>query len=156
MELPPYLFCLLYFFLPVFEDNELLFLVPDVLCRHSEVVLWNLLSVEMFFWWIVGEKVVSPSYSSAILGPPLWMLSFKLTFSLSSFTFIQGFFGSSSLSAARVVSSAYLRSLIFLPAVLIPACDSSSPAFSMIYSTYKLNKQGHNMQPWHTPCPIWN
>ena len=52
-ELPPYLLCLffrlLYFFLPVFEDNYLLFWVPDVLCQHSEVVLWNLLSVEMFF-----------------------------------------------------------------------------------------------------------
>ena len=33
----------------VFEDNELLFWVPDVLCQHSEVVLWNLLSVEMIF-----------------------------------------------------------------------------------------------------------
>ena len=53
MELHPYLFCLsfypLYFFLPPFEDNGLLFWVPDVLCRHSEVVLWNLLSVQMFF-----------------------------------------------------------------------------------------------------------
>ena len=52
-ELPPHLlyllFCLLYFFLPVFEDNDLLFWVPDVLCQHSEVVLWNSLSVEMFF-----------------------------------------------------------------------------------------------------------
>ena len=28
-----------------FEDNGLLFWVPDVLCPHSEVVLWNLLSV---------------------------------------------------------------------------------------------------------------
>ena len=49
MELRPYLFCpffcRLYFFLPPFEDNGLLFWVPDVLCRHSEVVLWNLLSV---------------------------------------------------------------------------------------------------------------
>ena len=42
-------FGLLYFFLPPFEDNGLLFWVPDVLCRHSEVVLWNLLSVQMFF-----------------------------------------------------------------------------------------------------------
>ena len=33
----------------VFEDNDLLFWVPDILCQHSEVVLWNLLSVEMFF-----------------------------------------------------------------------------------------------------------
>ena len=38
-------FCLLYFFLPPFEDNGLLFWVADVLCWHSEVVLWNLLSV---------------------------------------------------------------------------------------------------------------
>ena len=53
MELPPYLLCLffhlLYFFLPVFEDNDLLFWMPDILCQYSEVVLWNLLSVEMFF-----------------------------------------------------------------------------------------------------------
>ena len=54
---PLSLFCLLYFFLPVFEDNDLLFWVPDVLCQHSEVVLWSLLSVEMFFWWICeGES----------------------------------------------------------------------------------------------------
>ena len=32
-----------------FEDNGLLFWVPDVLCQSSEVVLWNLLSVQMFF-----------------------------------------------------------------------------------------------------------
>ena len=45
------------------------------------------------------------------------MLSFKPTFSLSSFTFIKKLFSSSSLSAIRVVSSAYLRLLIFLPAI---------------------------------------
>ena len=33
----------------VSEANDLLCWVPDVLCQHSEVVLWNLLSVEMFF-----------------------------------------------------------------------------------------------------------
>ena len=84
-----------------------------------------------------------------------WMLSFKLTFSLSSFTFTKRLF-SSSLSAIRVVSSAYLRLLIFLPAVLIPACASFSPAFLMMYSAFKLNKQGDNVQSWCTPCPIWN
>ena len=57
-----------------------------------------------------------------------WMLSFKPPFLLSSFTFIKRFF-SSSLSAIRVVSSAYLRLLIFLPAIVIPACASSSLAF---------------------------
>src|SRR5574340_1070186 len=44
------------------------------------------------------------------------MLSFKPTFSLSTFTFIKRLLNFSSLSATRVVSSAYLRLLIFLPA----------------------------------------
>ena len=48
-----------------------------------------------------------------------WMLSFKPTFSFSSFTFIKRLFSSSSLFAVRVVSSAYLRLLIFLQAILI-------------------------------------
>ena len=52
-ELPPHLLCLLsrvlYFFLPVFEDNGLLFWLPDVLCQPTEVILWSLLGVEMFF-----------------------------------------------------------------------------------------------------------
>jgi len=67
-----------------------------------------------------------------------WMLSFKSTFSLSSFTFIKRLFSSSSLSAIRVVSSAYLRLLIFLLAILIPAYASTSPAFLMMCSVYKL------------------
>ena len=56
-----------------------------------------------------------------------WILSFKPTISLSSFTFIKRLSSSSSLSAIRVVSSAYLRLLIFLLAILIPAYASSSP-----------------------------
>ena len=68
------------------------------------------------------------------------MLRFKPTFSLSSYTFIKKLF-SSSFSAIRVVSSAYLRLLIFLTVILIPACASSSQAFLMMYSAYKLNKQ---------------
>ena len=52
------------------------------------------------------------------------------------------------------VSSAYLSLLIFLPAILIPACASSSPAFLVMYSTYKLNKQGDNIHPWCTPFPL--
>ena len=63
-------------------------------------------------------------------------------------------FGNSLLSAMRVVSSAYLRLLIFLLAVLILAWDTSSPAFPIMYSAYKLNKQGDNIQPWHTPFPV--
>ena len=106
-------------------------------------------------------STVSPSICHEVMGPDamilvFWMLSFKPTFSISSFTFINRLFSSSSLSAIRVVSSAYLRLLIFLQAILIPACASSSPAFLIMYSAYKLNKQGDNIQPWPTPFPIWN
>ena len=77
----------------------------------------------------------------------LSFLNVKLLFhsplSLSS----RGSFSSSSLSATRVVSSAYLRLLLFLPAVLISACASSSLAFHLMYSACKLNKQGDNIQP---------
>ena len=73
----------------------------------------------------------------------------------SPFTFLKRLFSCSSLSTVRVASSAYLKLLIFLPAILIPACASSSPAFHMIYSACKLSKQGENIQPWRTPFPIW-
>ena len=84
-----------------------------------------------------------------------WMLNFKPTFSLPSFTFIKRLF-SSSLSAIRVVGFVYLRILIFLLVVFIPACASSSLVFLMMYSAYKLNKQGDSIQPWCTAFPIWN
>ena len=98
--------------------------------------------------FIVSFLIVSPSICLEVMGPDanilvFWMLSFKPTFPLSSFTFIKRHFSSFFLSAIRVVSSAYLRS-IFLLAIYIPAYASSSPAFPMMYSEYKLNKQG-----WH-------
>ena len=75
MEVCPYLFCLsfylLYFFLTSFEDNGLLLWVPDVLCWHSEVVFGIYSAFKCSFDEFVGEKVVSLSYSSAILGLPL-------------------------------------------------------------------------------------
>ena len=73
-----------------------------------------------------------------------WMLSLKPNFSLS-FTFIKRLFISSSLSAIRVVSSAYLRLLISVLAILIPAYASSSLAFPIMYSACQLNKQGGNI-----------
>ena len=73
-------------------------------------------------WW---DQMPWSSFSEC------WALS-QLFY--SSFTFIKRLYSSSSLSAIRVVSSAYLRLLIFLPAVLIPACSSSSPVFLMMYS----------------------
>ena len=95
---------------------------------------------------------VSPSICHEVMRPDAMilvfsMLSFKPTFSLSSFTFIKRLFSCILLSAIRVVSSLYLRLLIFLPAILIPAYALSSPAFCMMYSAYKLNKQGDNILP---------
>ena len=46
--------------------------------------------------------------------------------------------------------------MVFVPTVLIPAWASSSPAFHLMYSAFKLNKQGDSIQPWYTPFPIWN
>ena len=66
-----------------------------------------------------------------------------------------GSFQTSQLFTSRG-QSVYLRLLMFFLAILIPTCNSSSPTFCMIYSTYKLNKQGDNTQPWHTPFPVWN
>jgi len=63
---------------------------------------------------------------------------------------------SSSLSAIRVVSFVYLRLVIFLQEILIPACKSSSLVFHKMYFACKLNKQGDNTQPWHTPFQISN
>ena len=114
-------------------------------------------------------STVSPSICHEVMGPDamifvFWMSSFKPTFSLSSFTFIKRLFSSSSLSAIRVVSYAYLRLLLFLPAIFKPACASSSLAFHIMYFISKLNKQGNNIQPWRTcflvlnqyvfPCPV--
>ena len=121
-------------------------------CRHH---------LQWFWSPKIKSDTVSPSVCHEVMGPDamilvFWMLSFKPTFSLSSFTWVKRLFSSSSLTAIRVLSSAYLRFLILLPAILIPACASSSLAFHMMCSAYKLNKQSNNIQPWRTPFPIWN
>ena len=40
----------------VAPKNWCFFWVLDILCQHSEVVLWNFLSVQMFFPWICGGE----------------------------------------------------------------------------------------------------
>ena len=93
----------------------------------------------------VTVSILSPSICPWSVGTGwiilvFWMLSFKPAFSLSYFTFIKRLFSSSLLSAIRMVS-AYLWLLVFLSAILIPACISSSPGFHMRYFAYKLNNQ---------------
>ena len=84
------------------------------------------------------------------------IFSLKPALSLSSFTLLKRLFSSSLLSAIRMVSSAYLRLLMFLLPVLIQACDLSSQAFLMIHSMYRLNKQGDSRQLFRTPFLILN
>ena len=92
-------------------------------------------------------STVSSSICHEMMGPDamilvFWMLRQLFHSPLSLFIKI------------RVVWSAFLRLLIFLLAILILACTSSSLAFSIMCPAYKLNKQGDNIQPWCTPFPI--
>ena len=101
----------------------------------------KILSLLSLFHLLFCHEVMGPDAMILVF----CMVSFETAFSLSSFTLIKRLFSSSSLSTIIVVSSACLRWLIFLPAILIPACDLSSLAFRMMYSAYDLYKQGNNI-----------
>ena len=80
-------------------------------------------------------SIVSPFICHEVMGLDAMilvfcMLSFKPAFSLYSFTLMKWLFSSSSLLAIRVVSSTYVRQLIFLLVILISACDSSGRHFT--------------------------
>ena len=68
-----------------------------------------------------GKEYIKAAYCH-----PAYLIYVQSTSGL--FVFIKSL-PSFSLSAIRVVSSAYVKLLIFLPAVLIPAYPSSSPVF---------------------------
>ena len=104
-------------------------------------------------------SIVSPSISHEVMGPDamifvFWMLSLANFFTLL-FHFHQ--------EALQFFTFCHKGGIICISEVIDispsnrdPACASSSPAFCMMYSAYKLNKQGDNIQPWRTPFPIWN
>ena len=132
------------------------------LCQQSEVFAFALCRCVIAFlprsMLLLISWLQSPSPSTVIPDAMIlvfWMLSFKPAFSLFSFTLTKKLLSSSSLSDIRVVSYAYLTLLMFLLAILIPAYDSSSLAFRMMCSAYKLNKQGDNIQPGYTPFQFW-
>ena len=84
------------------------------------------------------------------------LFGFKPAVSLPYFTFIKKLFSFSSLLPFRVVSSAYLWLLMFLPPILISSCNSSSPVFLLMCSEYVLNKECDSRQASCTPFSILN
>ena len=104
-------------------------------------------------------SIVSPSICHEVVGPNamilvFWMLSYRQLFHSPLLLLLEALL----LLFTFCHKGAYLRLLIFLLAILIliPAYGSSTLAFCMMYYGYKLNKQGDNIQPLHTPFPIWN
>ena len=100
----------------------------------------------------VTVSIVSLLFCHEVMEPDpmilvFWMWSFKQAFSLSL---------SSSRGSLVLLCCAYLRFFIFLPEILIQACASPNPAFHMMYSAYKLNRQGDNTHPGCTPSPTLN
>ena len=109
--------------------------------------------------WVLSQLFHSFTFipwTAAYQASPSMGFSRQDCFYSASQNIFRRFFSSSLLSAIRVVSFAYLRLWVFLLAILNLACSSLSPEFHMTYSAYKLSKQGDNIQPWHTPFPVWN
>ena len=99
----------------------------------------------------VTVSTVSPSICHEVMGPDamifvFWMLSFKPTFSLSSFTIIKRLF-SSSLSAIRVVSSAYQQTY-YLPNLMITATSGATWTPSSLSEPLS-----HRHHSWSNMCP---
>ena len=154
------------------------------LCQQSNVSAFNMLSrlviafllqsMRFLISWLqsssavtlepkkiksVTVSIVSPSICHEVMGPDatilvFWMLSFKPAFSLffhfqEALQFLFTFCHKGGVICVSEVTDISASNLI-------PACVSSSPAFLMMYFAYKLNKQDDNIQPRHTPFPIWN
>ena len=80
------------------------------------------------------------------------MLSFKAAFSLSSLTLSRG-----PLVPLHFLQLGWYHLHVWGCWYFPGNLDSSlCPTFHMIYSAFKLNKQGDNIQPCHTPFPILN
>ena len=106
----------------------------------------------------VTVSIVSPSICHEVTGLDamifiFWMLSFKPTFSLSSFIFIKKLFTFCHKGGVICISEVTDISLGNLDSSL---CFFQPSTFHIMYSACRLNKQGDNIQPWCTPFPIWN
>ena len=88
---------------------------------------------------------VQGTLKSSLLHSVFWMLSFKPAFSLSSFTFIKRLFISSSLFCHKGGVICISEVIEISPSNLDSSLYFIHPAFHMMYSAYKLNKQGDNL-----------
>ena len=107
-----------------------------------------------------SHSTVSPPICHEVTGPDamilvFWMLSFKPNFhsplSLSS----RGF-----LVSPHSLPQGWCHLHIWVYRYFsgqswFQLCFFQTRVFIM-YSAYKLNKQGDYIKPWHTPFPIWN
>ena len=106
-------------------------------------------------WKMSLFPLFSPPICNEVMGPDAVILvfcmpSFKPGFSLSFFTLIKRPFSSSSVYCHKG-GIIYLSQVIDIsPGNLDSSLCFIQPAFHMMYSAYKLNKQGDNLQPWHT------
>ena len=88
-------------------------------------------------------SIVSPSISHEVMGPDaiilvFWMLSFKLTFSFSTFTFVKRLFSSSSLWSI----GHYLLSPLFLEASVFRKSRNSQSILKIIDKKITLLHKG--------------
>ena len=95
-----------------------------------------------------------PSICHEAVGPDAMILVFKILFLSRLFDSSPSPSSRGSLVLLHFLPFTYLRSLMFLLPILIPACNSSSLAFLMMCSAYRLHKQGNSRQPCHTPFSI--
>ena len=111
----------------------------------------------------VTVSSVSPSIFHDVMGPDamifvFWMLSFKPAFSILLFHLhqeaLQFFFTFCHNGGVICISEV----IDISPGNLYSSLSIIQPglSFHIMYSAYKLNKQGDNKQPWRTPFPIWN
>ena len=132
-------------FLPSSKSHN--FMATVMICNDfgaQENEIWHCVHIfPIYLPWVMGLDAMILIF---------WMSNFKPAFSISSLS------SRGSLVPLHFLplNCYHLRLSVFLMAVLIPACDSSSPAFCMIYSSYKLNKQGDSILLWHTSFPILN
>ena len=88
------------------------------------------ITVSIFSWSICYEVLGLGSMTLVFFN-----IEFQARFfSLSFYTLIKKLLSYSLLSPIRMVSSIYLRLLIFLPGILIPSSELSCLTFQVIYS----------------------